>query len=172
MRLDDGKLLDRADWQLLRALQDQARLTFRQLSQLVGRTPPATAERVRRLEEDRIITGYHASIDPAMVGLPVTAFIRISVPGPQCARFGLFLRDVPEVLEGHRVTGGDSYIVKVVVASVAHLERLIDRLSQYGQPTTSLVLSTPVARRTIADGLVATGDDGSAAGPSPTPPAR
>jgi Lrp/AsnC family leucine-responsive transcriptional regulator len=143
------KLLDRTGWRLLQRSQEQARLSFSELGRQVGLTPPAAVERVRRLEDAGIIVGYRAEVDPAKLGLPIAAFIRLSMTGPQCSRFGAVAREIPEIVEAHRVTGGDSYILKVAVASVAHLEALIDRLTPHGQPTTSVVLSSPVTRRTI-----------------------
>lgn len=99
---------------------------------------------MRRLEEAGIITGYHARIAPATLGLPITAFIRSNSPG---LRIGTIARGAPEVLKIHRVTGADAYILKVVVASIGHRERLIAPLLPYGQPMTSIVLSSPVSGR-------------------------
>jgi Lrp/AsnC family leucine-responsive transcriptional regulator len=147
MTNDFQRLLDPVGWRLLAELQRDARLSYQELGQRVGLSPPATAERMRRMEEAGIITGYRAEVDASKLGLPITAFIRCSSPGPQIGRIA---RESPEVLECHRITGGDAFILKAVVASVAHLEALIDRLLPYGQPTTTLVLSSPVPLRSIA----------------------
>jgi Lrp/AsnC family leucine-responsive transcriptional regulator len=147
MAYDPARLLDLVGWRILDELQRDARLSYSELAARVGLSPPAVAERMRRLEEAGIITGYRAVIDPAKVGLPITAYIRCTSSGPQV---GMIARELPEVLECHRITGGDAFILKVVVASVAHLEAIIDRLLPYGQPTTSLVLSSPVPERGIA----------------------
>lgn len=147
MTLDLDRLLDQTGWRILEELQDDARLSYSELGARVGLSPPAVAERMRRLEEAGVITGYRAVLDPAKLGLPITAFIRCSSSGSQV---GEIARRSPEVLECHRITGGDAFILKVVVASVAHLEALIDRLLPYGQPTTSLVLSSPLSSRGIA----------------------
>jgi Lrp/AsnC family leucine-responsive transcriptional regulator len=146
MANDPERLLDAIGWRILDELQRDARLSYSELGARVGLSPPAVAERMRRLEEAGVITGYRAEVDPAKLGLPITAFIRCTSPGPQV---GAIARQSPEVLECHRVTGSDAFILKVVVASVAHLESLIDRLLPYGQPTTSLVLSSPLPQRAI-----------------------
>lgn len=140
------RLLDPIGWRLIAALQEDARLTYSELGARVGLSAPAVAERMRRLEEAGIITGYHARVAPPLLGLPITAFIRCNSPGPQ---IGTIAREAPEVLECHRVTGDDAFILKVVVASIGHLEGLIDRLLPYGQPTTSIVLSSPVPGREV-----------------------
>jgi Lrp/AsnC family leucine-responsive transcriptional regulator len=140
------RLLDAIGWRILEELQRDARLTYSELGARVGLSPPAVAERMRRLEEAGVITGYRAMVDPAKLGLPITAFIRCSSPGPQV---GVIARQTPEVLECHRITGGDAFILKVVVASVARLEAIIDQLLPFGQPTTSIVLSSPAPGRGI-----------------------
>lgn len=99
--------------------------------------------------ERRLLRGFHAHVDAAAVGLPVTAMIRMSVVGDVLARLSILLQSLPEVVECYRGTGSDSFILKVCVASVEHLEQLIDRLTPYGMTTTSIVLSTVVARRPL-----------------------
>ena len=150
MTLETEKLLDSTGWQLLEALQQDARVSYTELGQRVGLSAPAVAERVRRMEDMGIISGYHAEINRSKLGFPITAIIRMSTfPGDHCNRFTASVRELPEVLECSRVTGSDSMIIKVMASSVEHLETLIDHLSEQGNITTSMVLSTPVERRTI-----------------------
>jgi len=150
MALEIEKLLDTTGWQLLHALQQNARLSYSELGQRVGLSSPAVAERVRRMEDAGIISGYHAEINLSKVGFPITAIIRMSTsPGERCTRFTGFVENIPEVLECYRVTGSDALIMKVMASSVEHLEALIDQLSAHGQLTTSIVLSTPVRRRIV-----------------------
>lgn len=149
MALESEKLLDEIGWKILQELQENARLSFAELGRRVGLSIPAVTERVRRMEDAGIITGYHADIDPEKVGLPITAFIRMNIVGDMTQRLTALLKALPEISECHRGTGGDSFIMKVNVASVHHLERLIDRLLPYGTTTTSIVLSSPVAKRFI-----------------------
>lgn len=153
-RMNTQRLLDLAGWQIVEALQENARLSYQALGQQVGLSPVAVAERVRRLEEMGIIRGYRAEIDATAVGLPTMAFIRIGVPHEKWTRFVIAVREIKEVHECHRVLGEDSFILKVRVASMRQLEQLIDRLASYGQPTTSLVLSSAIVRRSIEQASV------------------
>ena len=94
------------------------------------------------MEDSGIITGYRTEIDLAKVGLPIKAFLRLSIVGDISPRLIATLKEIPEVVECYRVTGADSFILKVHVSSVEHLEALIDKLVSYGTTTTTIVLST------------------------------
>ncbi len=150
MALENERLLDETGWHILEALQENARLSFSELGQRVGLSSPAVAERVRRMEDAGIITGYRAEVNTARIGYPIIAIIRINnSPGQRCTRLTASAQEIPEVLECYRVTGSDSLVMKVMASSVEHLESLIDRLSEHGQLTTSIVLSTVVGRRIV-----------------------
>jgi Lrp/AsnC family leucine-responsive transcriptional regulator len=152
------KMLDGTGWLLLQELQQNARLSYSELGQRVGLSAPAVADRIRRMEEAGVITGYHAEVNMGKLGLPVTAIIRLSsVAGQSCHLVALRVSEIPEVLECYRVTGNDSVIVKVVAASVAHLERILDQLTLHGLPTTSIVLSKPLQRHIITQAMVESG---------------
>ena len=143
-------VLDAVSWRILCELQDNARLSFSELGRRVGLTPPAVAERVRRLEDAGVITGYRLELNVERLGLPLVAFIRLASRGSQTvAEVSQGMADLSEVLECHHVTGEDCYILKVAVESVRHLEALLERLLRFGSTTTSIVISTPVARRVI-----------------------
>jgi Lrp/AsnC family transcriptional regulator, leucine-responsive regulatory protein len=142
-------MIDEIDRNILGELQEDARTSFAELGRRVGLTTPAVIERVRKLEDAGIITGYRAEIDTSKVGLPITAFIRMSITGVDYSRIIEVVQGSTEVLECHRGTGGDSFIMKIAVASVEHLQEMIDRLTPYGITTTTIVLSSPVRRRTI-----------------------
>src|SRR5579884_2782480 len=137
MTLEFEGVLDDINWRILQELQENGRLSFSELGRRIGLTPPAVAERVRRMEEAGIIEGYRAVLNLEKIGIPLTALIRIATDERMCSQFGAIAKDIPEVLECCRVTGGDSYIVKVAVTSVRHLEDLLDRLMPYGQTVTS-----------------------------------
>jgi Lrp/AsnC family transcriptional regulator, leucine-responsive regulatory protein len=141
--------IDVVGWALLRRLQEDARISFRQLGEAIGLTAPAAAERVRRLEDVGIITGYHAALDLGRVGLPILAFVHLTSNAQQSVRFREVVVNIAEVIECHTVTGSESYILKVAVPSVPHLERLLWKLKDYGEVRTSLVLSSQVTRRSI-----------------------
>ncbi|MBE7517417.1 MAG: Lrp/AsnC family transcriptional regulator [Chloracidobacterium sp.] len=142
--------MDDIDRKILSELQADARTSFAELGRRVGLTTPAVIERVRKLEDARIIAGYHAEVDAAKIGLPITAFIRMNIAGVDFSHIIEVAENSFEVLECHRGTGGDSFIMKVAVSSVEHLQEVIDRLTPYGITTTTIVLSSPVKRRSIA----------------------
>src|SRR5438128_1096494 len=124
----DERPLDGVSWQLLEELQENARLSYSELGRRVGLTAPAVAERMRRMEEAGIISGYRVELNQEKIGRPLLAFIRLATDRANCAQFGaVAARELPEVLECHRVTGGDSYIAKVAVRSVQHLEDMLNR---------------------------------------------
>jgi Lrp/AsnC family leucine-responsive transcriptional regulator len=148
--LEPEARLDETDWRILHELQANGRITFTALGRLVSLTAPAVAERVRRLEESGIISGFRADLDPGRVGYPIIAFVTWTAAGPDCAHLGEVAKEMPEIVECHRITGETSYILKVAARSVHHLEQLIDRLMPYGSTITSLVLSSPVVHRSLA----------------------
>jgi len=150
-RLYERKVsVDSMDWALLRELQDDGRLSYSELSRRVHLSPPAVAERVRRLETAGVITGYHAHVDLTKAGRHVVALIRMSCYGPRCVLRDPEVLRWPEVLEVHRVTGDACSILKVVTASMADFESTIDRLAPYGQPSSTMVLSTPLSWRPLS----------------------
>lgn len=142
-------MLDDIDRNILKELQLDARTSYAELGRRVGLTTPAVIERVRKLEDAGIILGYRAEIDTSKVGLPITAFVRMSISGVDYSHIIEVAQQSNEVLECHRGTGGDSFIMKVAVASVEHLQEIIDKLTPYGITTTAIVLSSPVKRRII-----------------------
>ena len=150
MALETEKLLDETGWLLLRALQQNARLSYSELGQRVGLSSPAVADRMRKMEEAGIITSYRAEVNLARLGLPILAIIRLgSFAGQNCHRVATQVSQLPEVLECYRVTGSDSVVVKVAAASIEHLENIVDQLSLHGLPTTSLVYSRGIQSRII-----------------------
>ncbi|MDG4829112.1 Lrp/AsnC family transcriptional regulator [Solwaraspora sp. WMMD1047] len=136
--------MDDMDWALLRELQADARLSFSELSRRVHLSPPAVAERVRRLEESGVIVGYHAHVDLNRAGRPVVALIRMSCYGPHCVLRDPAVPDWPEILEIHRITGDACSVLKVAAGSIDAFEEVIDRLAPYGRPSSTMVLSTPL----------------------------
>jgi len=142
-------MIDEIDKKILKELQQDARTSFAELGRRVGLTTPAVIERVRKLEDAGIIIGYRAEIDTSKVGLQITAFIRMSITGVDYSHIIEVAQESVEVLECHRGTGEDSFIMKIAVASVEHLQEVIDRLTPYGITTTTIVLSSPVKRRIL-----------------------
>jgi Lrp/AsnC family leucine-responsive transcriptional regulator len=139
-------LLDEVGRTLLDALQENARLSYAELGRRAGLSPSAVAERIRRMEDAGIIKGYRVQLDWESVGLPIVAYIRLTCDGDRYRPFLAFLKGVHEIQECHHITGGDAFMLKVVAASIADLEKLVEKLLHYGVPTTSIVLSSPVLR--------------------------
>src|SRR5277367_4400680 len=99
-----GPSIDDIDCEILAELQANARIAFAELGRRVGLSTPAVIERVKRLEENHIILGYRAMVDPAKVGLPVRAFVKVTIAGDRLTKFSALIKTLPEVLECHRVT--------------------------------------------------------------------
>jgi Lrp/AsnC family leucine-responsive transcriptional regulator len=141
--------LDAIAWKLVEELQQNARVSFAELGRKIGLSTPAVAERVHRLEEAGVITGYHASLNSTKLGVPIRVLVRLTIPGgeAQINRTVTALKELSEISRCHRITGDESFIVEADVVSIRHLEVLIDRLSSLGATSTSTVLSSPVERR-------------------------
>ena len=148
--------LDRISWKIVEELQQDGRLSWAELGRRVGLTTPAVAERVYRLEKLGVIRGFHADISLERLGMPILIFVRLSIAGPESTvrAFQLQVVKWQEVLECHRVTGSDSFIVKARVVSVVHLERLLDKLGHFGSTSTATVLSSPVLQRAITEKMI------------------
>jgi Lrp/AsnC family leucine-responsive transcriptional regulator len=149
MDFDFERLLDRTGFKILRAMQENARLSFSELGRRVALSSPAVAERVRKMEEVGIIGGYHARVEPEKVGLPIMAFILLRTRTEKYAGIISLARSVPEILECHHVSGSESFIVRVVASSIPHLENLIARFSPFGETSTLIVLSSPVVKQVL-----------------------
>ena len=140
-------LLDVRNVQILALLGDDPRTSVSELARCVGMSAPAIRERIQRMEEAGIIQGYRLELDPAALGYPIAAFIRVRpMPGklPKIAELAVSL---PQVVECHRITGEDCFIMKVGLDSLDNLDLILDQFLAYGQTTTSIVQSTPVPAR-------------------------
>jgi Lrp/AsnC family transcriptional regulator, leucine-responsive regulatory protein len=142
-------LLDEINALLLRELNANPRITMSALGRRVGMSAPAVTERVQRLERAGVILGYRLEVDPAALGLPVTAFVRIRPALGQLPKIAVLARRLGQVSECHRITGEDCFLVKVHAASVPELEELLDQFLTYGQTVSSIVVSTPVPPRPL-----------------------
>jgi Lrp/AsnC family transcriptional regulator, leucine-responsive regulatory protein len=149
-RVPANHRLDDVNLRLLDELQHDARLSVAELGRRVGLSAPAVAERLARLERDGVIRGYRAELDPDALGFPLTAIIRVRPAPRQLFKVAELARATPEVVECHRMTGEDCYLIKAHVRSVTHLEEVIDQLATFGQTTTSILQSSPVPPRGIA----------------------
>jgi Lrp/AsnC family transcriptional regulator, leucine-responsive regulatory protein len=148
-------VIDSVNWRILALLQENARVSFSEIGRQVGLTPTAVAERVRRLEDMRVIRGYRTEVGVEHLGYSMTVFIRVEVRPGASAQLVRLAAGMPEVVECHRVTGDQSYLIKAVATSVQHLEQLLLAIRPLGQPATSIVLSTVVEHPVVRPSGVA-----------------
>jgi Lrp/AsnC family leucine-responsive transcriptional regulator len=143
----EESLLDGVNLRILAELRDNPRLSMAELARRVGMSAPAVTERVQRLQQTGVIAGYRLDIDPAAVGLPVTAFARIRPMPGSLPKIAQLAAELPQVTECYRITGEDCFLLKLHAPAIDQLEAVLDRFLVYGNTTTSIVVSTPVPRR-------------------------
>jgi Lrp/AsnC family leucine-responsive transcriptional regulator len=141
--------LDDINRDIIDLLQDDARLSYRELGERIGLSAPAVAERVRKLEEVGVITGYRAVVDYEALGFPLLCIIRLNANLAD-RTLDEVLGQLPEVIEANRVTGSESHVLRARVRSTEHLERLLERLWEHGNSVTNIVTSSPVPRRAMS----------------------
>ena len=164
---DATSLLDATNRRLLDALSVDPRAGAAELARRIGMSAPAVRERLARLHDAGVIRGYRLDIDPAAIGLPVAAWVRIR-PGPgQLPKIAELAARTPQVSECHRISGEDCFLLKVHVAAIDALAEVLDRFLLHGQTVSSFVVSTPVPPRTPAPGTPATPAAGTAGGGAP-----
>jgi len=143
-------IADSIDLRILDALQNDGRKSWRDLGESVGLSAPAARDRVRSLEDRGIIRGYRAIVDPEPLGLAIRAIIRVNQVS-RSARHSDAIDQIakrrPEVIECHRVTGSEGYVIRAILRSTAHLEELLEEFWEYSDTVTNIVTSTPVPRR-------------------------
>lgn len=143
----ESNVLDVVDLRILGVLLEDARTSVAEIARKVKMSAPSVSERMKRLEENGTIEGYRVAINPAALGLPLGAWLRVRpVPG-ELGRVTEILKDIPEVVTCDRVTGEDCFIARVQVRSVIDLERVIDRIIPYAMTNTAIVQSSPVPAR-------------------------
>lgn len=146
--------LDQLDWKIIVALQEDARSSMAALGREIGLSAPATAERVRRLEEGKVIRAYRAEIDFDRVGLEVQALVRIKAAGRGLDKATRALCAFPEVFECHRATGGDCFVLRVAVSDIRAREEFLNKIAPFGELTTSVILSTPLKQKAVSAQLL------------------
>jgi Lrp/AsnC family leucine-responsive transcriptional regulator len=141
---------DAVDWRLLAELQADARLSFNELSRRVHLSAPAVAERVRRMQEAGVITGYHTAVDPAAVGQPVRAFIQLRCRPGACLLRTTGEADYPEVTAIHRLSGEYCTLLELRARDLPHFEGVVEQIGTHGELRTHIVLSTQYEGRPVA----------------------
>ena len=146
---NENQLLDPINRRLLQELQADARVTMAELGRRINLSAPAVAERVQRLERAGVITGYRAEVDPKAIGYPIAAVVRVRPTTRQLQKIPELAREIPEVVDCHRITGEDCFFVKLHLRSMDDLEEILDRFIVLGQTTTSIIHSAPVGPRPL-----------------------
>lgn len=148
--------LDSIDLAILQALQADAKMSLNRVGERVGLSAPSVMERIRKLEQAGVISGYHAQVDARRVGLDIAAFIGVSINSPSAiGEFEAWVVDEPEVQECHHVTGAHTLLLKVKARNTRALEQLISRIRSIPgveRTETNLVLSTHTERIQVAIG--------------------
>ncbi|SFF14417.1 DNA-binding transcriptional regulator, Lrp family [Paenibacillus algorifonticola] len=147
--------MDQTDQHILTILQQQGRISMTDLGKQVGLTQPAVAERVRRLEDKGILTGYRAAVSPAAIGKTISAYLLFHTKS--CDDFIAFCSRSADVMECHRISGQYNYLLKVTTESMHSLEAFINASSKYGDSSTMIVMSSPIEHNLLIPQLLEAG---------------
>jgi Lrp/AsnC family transcriptional regulator, leucine-responsive regulatory protein len=140
--------LDDLDCRIIHVVQANPRVRSSELGRAVGLSAPAAAERLRKLEEQAVVS-YLALVAPRALGYTISAIIRVSPHGRDLTVIPQVARDIPEVTECYRITGEDCYFMRLFLKAIDDLEPILDRFTPYGRTTTSIVHSAPVGPRPL-----------------------
>jgi Lrp/AsnC family transcriptional regulator, leucine-responsive regulatory protein len=157
--MDPSAHLDTKDIAILEALQQDGRIALSELGRKIGLSQPAMSERVKRLEERGIIIGYSARISPSALGLRMMAIIRLRTTHDRIRACLKQFEALPHVVEVHRITGDDCFVLKAIVPAPEDLAVIVDKIGQFGAVTTSVVLRSepdkPLGKALLAAGTIA-----------------
>ena len=134
--------MDKLDIEILKLLSTNARMSLKQISEAVGITSPAVKTGIRKMEEDKIIRGYHVDLDTKSAGFMVTAFINVAVDAVRKQEFDDFIQNCPNVIECYGITGNYFALMKVLFKSTMELDNFLHFIQKYGETSTNIVLST------------------------------
>ena len=134
--------MDGTDIKILYNLEKNSRSTMKEIGEDVGLTSPAVSERIRKLEEEGAILGYHATINPLSLGNNISAFVEVDVPPKQYDRFLNFCEKTQAVIEHHHVIGPYNSMLRVSVHDSQQLETFLSKIKSYGNSQTQIILST------------------------------
>ena len=141
--------MDSTDFKIIELLQEDGRISMKDLGKIVGLTSPAVSERVKRLEESGVIKGYKAIVNPDKLGRVIKSFINISLPSENYQAFIDYVKRDNRIVECHHITGDDCLLLKVIVPDMYALEQVIDKIKQVGRTKTSVILSTIIEGKSI-----------------------
>jgi Lrp/AsnC family leucine-responsive transcriptional regulator len=140
--LAGGIFVDITDYKILEILLENGRIPMKELAQMVALSAPAAAERVKRLEEENIITGYKAEINYVKLGKKINVLINVDINVQKTERFMEFVKNEESIIECHHVTGPYCKILKARLEDIASLEKLIGKIQRFGNTETFIILSS------------------------------
>ena len=140
-------MLDELDRRILEILAANARVSLKELALEAGLSSPSAAERLRKLEERGVINGFTVSVNPARLGYPLQAVVRVRPMPGMLHIVEKLIQETPEIVEGDKSTGDDCFVAKLLVRDMGELDTILDRIAEKAQTNTSIVKSTPVKRR-------------------------
>lgn len=141
--------MDDIDKKILKTLQFNARTSLKNIAENTFLSSPAVSSRIEKLEREKVITGYHAAVDPMKLGYHIIAFVNLDVSPSEKLQFYEDMKLIPNVLECNCVTGDYSMLIKVAFPSTMELDLFIGQLLKYGKSSTQIVFSTPVGPRGV-----------------------
>ena len=139
--------LDETDRALIAALSENARQSLADLARRVGLSGPSVAERLRRLEEAGLVTGYRVDLDHRALGYGLTAIVRIKPLPGKLHVVQKLIEETPEFGECDKVTGDDCFVARLYVRSIEELDGLLDRIADKAETSTAIVKAQPIRRR-------------------------
>lgn len=139
--------LDAIDRKIVEALAVDARLSLKELAARAGLSSPSCSERLRRLEERGVLTGYSAEVELSSLGYPLEAIVRVRPLPGMLHVVEKIIQETPEITACDKVTGDDCFICRMAVRSMTDLDRILERVVERAQTNTSMIKSTPVKRR-------------------------
>ncbi len=141
--------IDDLSWEILKCLQENSRVSFADIGRKIGLTPPAVAERVKKMEDIGVLSGYKAVVSYTETGYQLKAIITLRAFMGKLKPFLELVTSFEEVVNCYRITGNENIIMEVVLKNQSHLEQFIDKLIQYGETRTHIVLSDVIANAPI-----------------------
>jgi len=142
-------VLDALNWKILQCLQKNARQSNASIGRKVGISSPAVSERIKKMEDLGIITGFKAIVSPFEVGYQLKAIITLRAFMGKLKPFLQKVKTFEEVLNCYRITGNENIVMEVILKNQMHLESFIDQLINYGETKTQIVLSKVIDGSTV-----------------------
>lgn len=141
--------MDELNWRILELLQQSGRASYAEIGRVVGLTAPAVTERIQKMEDMGVITGYKATINAEKLGISVRTIIQLQVNRSVFNNTLKKLAAFPEVFDCYRTTGTSSLFLLAGFTSMHHMEQFLNELLQYGEPVSSIILSHPISNRVL-----------------------